>query len=86
MHFNTSMKSLHIRNLDDATLEGLKRRARRHRRSLQKEVEKLLSDAAQMVPPGSVEDSRRILRLNTVSTGHAQSNWNRESIYGDDGR
>ncbi len=80
------MKSLHIRNLDDATLEGLKHRAHRHRRSLQKEVEALLSDAARMLPPASAEDSRRALRLNTVSTGHTQNDWNRESIYGDDGR
>jgi plasmid stability protein len=80
------MKSLHIRNLDDATLEGLKRRARRHRRSLQKEVEDLLSDAARMIPPSPVEESRRTLRLNRVSTGHTKSDWTRESIYGDDGR
>lgn len=80
------MKSLHIRNLEDATLEGLKRRARRHRRSLQKEVEDLLSDAARMLPPESVEGSRYALRLHTVATGHTQSDWNRESIYGDDGR
>lgn len=80
------MKSLHIRNLEEATLEGLKRRARRHRRSLQKEVEDLLSDAARMLPPEPAEGSRHTLRLHTVSTGQTQSDWNRESIYGDDGR
>lgn len=80
------MKSLHIRNLEDATLEGLKRRARRHRRSLQKEVEDLLSDAARMVPADASEDSRRGLRLNRVATSNPQCDWRRESIYDDDGR
>lgn len=84
--FTTSMKSLHIRNLDDGTLEGLKRRARRHRRSLQKEVESLLSDAARMLPPEASEEAPRTLRLNRVSTGNTSSDWTRESIYGDDGR
>jgi len=80
------MKSLHIRSLEDATLEGLKRRARRHRRSLQKEVEDLLSDAARMVPADPSEDSRRGLRLNRVATSIPQCDWRRESIYDDDGR
>lgn len=80
------MKSLHIRNLDDATLEGLKRRAQRHRRSLQKEVEVLLGDAARMVAPDVSADSRRTLRLTMVSTGHTRNDWTRESIYADDGR
>lgn len=80
------MKSIHIRNLDEATLEGLKRRAHRHRRSLQKEVENLLNDAARMLPTSADENSPRTLHLHTVHTGHTQSNWSRESIYGDDGR
>jgi len=80
------MKSLHIRNLDEATLEGLKRRARRHRRSLQKEVESLLSDAAVMLPPGGSPDDPPRLKLKTVTTGQSGQDWSRESIYGDDGR
>lgn len=80
------MKSLHIRNLEDATLDGLKRRARRHRRSLQKEVESLLSDAAAMLPPEISQNEQRTLHLNIVATGNSENDWSRESIYGDDGR
>ncbi|PXA05287.1 hypothetical protein DDZ13_00020 [Coraliomargarita sinensis] len=80
------MKSLHIRNLDDEVLSGLKRRASRHRRSLQKEIEVLLKDAARMSPPE--EDPAEIaeLKLNTVADGRADITWNRDMIYGDDGR
>lgn len=78
------MKSLHIRNLDDEILTGLKQRAARHRRSLQKEIEVLLEDAARMSPPE--EKAGADLALNTVSTGEKRNNWNRETIYGDDGR
>lgn len=85
-HFATVMKSLHIRGLDEAVVEGLKRRARRHRRSLQKEVEVLLTDAAQMVPPeGATSMSMREL-LNMVSTGRQDDRWGRDELYGDDGR
>ena len=80
------MRSIHIRNLDDATLEGLKRRARRHRRSLQKEVETVLSDAARMIPLDGSPDAARTLHLNRVATGNVRSDWTRETIYGDDGR
>jgi len=56
--------------LDDAILDGLKRRARRHRRSLQKEVETLLGDAAGMLPPDARGDPPRALRLNQVETNN----------------
>ena len=85
-HFNTSMKSIHIRNLDDDTLIRLKRRAARHRRSLQKEVESLLVDAAQMSPTEEQTDSSQKLVLKTVATGKPEAQWDRESIYDDDGR
>lgn len=78
------MKSLHIRNLDDTVLMGLKQRATRHRRSLQKEIEVLLEDAARMIPPEEKTGAK--LDLNTVSTGEKSNTWNREDIYGDDGR
>jgi len=80
------MKSIHIRNLDDNTLVGLKRRAARHRRSLQKEVESLLNDAAQMSPAEEPEPLSQKLILKTVSTGRPKAVWDRESIYDDDGR
>lgn len=85
-HFATNMKSLHIRGLDEAVIEGLKRRARRHRRSLQKEVELVLIDAAQMAPvEGTASASLRDL-LHIVSTGQRDDRWGRDEIYGDDGR
>ncbi|TVR54424.1 MAG: hypothetical protein EA425_01990 [Puniceicoccaceae bacterium] len=80
------MKSLHIRHIDDHVLDALKRRARRHRRSLQKEVESLLADAARMVPPDAGELNNPLASIRTVSTGRREMTWSRESYYGDDGR
>jgi plasmid stability protein len=76
------MKSVHIRDLKEETLLGLKRRAARHRRSLQKEMQVLLEEAASMVPPDGKED----FVLNIVSTGKDESKWSRDEIYSDDGR
>ncbi|TVP79242.1 MAG: hypothetical protein EA353_06565 [Puniceicoccaceae bacterium] len=80
------MKSIHIRQVDDEVLDALKRRARRHRRSLQKEIESLLVDAAQMLPPEADEPSSPLESIRTVSTGQPDMTWSRESLYGDDGR
>lgn len=80
------MKSIHIRGLEDAVVEGLKRRARRHRRSLQKEVEVVLADAAQMVPQDCATQVSLKTLLKTVSTGRRGGGLPREAIYGDDGR
>jgi len=76
------MKSVHIRDLKEETLLGLKRRAARHRRSLQKEMQVLLEEAASMAPPDGKED----FVLNIVSTGKDESKWSRDEIYSDDGR
>ncbi|MCC5839644.1 MAG: hypothetical protein JJT96_05920 [Opitutales bacterium] len=80
------MKALHIRGLDEAVVEGLKRRARRHRRSLQKEVEVVLTEAAQMVPEDTAAPVSLKSLLRTVSTGRSADYWSRDEIYGDDGR
>lgn len=80
------MKSIHIRNLNDDTLARLKNRAARHRRSLQKEVESLLEDAARMSPADEQSALKQKLMLKTVSTGKPATQWDRESIYDDDGR
>jgi len=79
------MKSIHIRNLDDEVVLGLKRRAVRHRRSLQKEVETVLADAARMVP-GEPSQKSPLADLHKVNTGQAAMNWSRESIYDHGGR
>ncbi|RKX33592.1 MAG: hypothetical protein DRP71_09865 [Verrucomicrobia bacterium] len=78
------MKSLHIRDLHEDTLSGLKRRAVRHRRSLQKEVKLLLEEAAQMLPDDAAPEAD--LKLHIVHSGNQSSSWRREAIYGDDGR
>jgi len=75
------MKSLHIRSLDEEALLGLKRRAARHRRSLQKEVEVLLSDAARMVPKEALGESSPLSGLKMVRTGRKKLGWNREELY-----
>lgn len=80
------MKSLHIRNLDDAVIEGLKRRARRHHRPLQKEVAKLLSDAATMIPPDARIDDSPLSKLYLVSSKQNEGTWSRSDIYDTDGR
>ncbi len=77
------MKSLHIRDLPEDTLAGLKRRAERHRRSLQKELRLLLEEAARMEPTDLKEPAR--LSLRKVKTG-AKGTWRRKEIYGDEGR
>jgi plasmid stability protein len=80
------MKSILIRNLEEKTMEGLKRRAKQHHRSLQKEVEALLIDAARMMSPDQAKTDSVLDGLRTVSTGQHQSAWSRESLYGEDGR
>jgi plasmid stability protein len=77
------MKSLHIREISDATLSALKRRAARHRRSLQKEVQVLLEEAARMQADGQHDQPR--LQLRIVHTGGA-GHWHREEIYDNSGR
>ena len=81
-HYNTSMKSVHIRNIDTGIIERLKRLASSHNRSLQGELRAILTKAARMAPPDDDEDN---LELITVNSG-VESSWNREEIYGNRGR
>ncbi|MBC9868084.1 MAG: hypothetical protein F7B06_07725 [Opitutae bacterium] len=78
------MKSILVRGLHEDTLARLKRRAARHHRSLQKEVQALLEDAAQMIPAEEVAEPK--LKLHIVHSGRSDGNWSRETIYHDDGR
>jgi plasmid stability protein len=84
-HNDTGMKSIHIRQIDEDVLDALKRRAQLHRRSLQKEIEVLLEDAARMTP---VEQTNPTILagLRTVACGQNTSTWSREDIYADQGR
>ena len=76
------MASIYIRDIPPATLAALKRLARSHHRSLQDELRVILDRAALLAPP---DEDTRTLDLVTVRTGHATS-WNREEIYGPEGR
>lgn len=79
-HFHTSMKSVHIRDLPEVTLEGLKRRAARHHRSLQKEIHAVLEEAAKMAPIEEIASPR--LGLHLVNTGRDDA-WDRNAFYED---
>lgn len=76
------MSSIHIREVEPATLAALKRLARSHHRSLQGELRFILDQAARLAP---LEDNTHTLDLVTVRTGLATS-WSRDDIYGADGR
>lgn len=70
------MKSLHIRDVPETTIEQLKHRARRHHRSLQGELQCLLAEAAKQ----SVAEDAAHFSLHLVRTPGNQ-NWSREGIY-----
>ncbi len=81
-HYNTSMSSIHIRNIDEKTLSSLKNLAARHHRSLQGELHFILDRAAEL---DIEEDSDEELNLITVNSG-LDSSWSREDIYDNNSR
>ncbi|HET7294705.1 MAG TPA: plasmid stabilization protein [Vicinamibacteria bacterium] len=76
------MPAVSIRNLDDAVIEALKRRASANNRSLEGELREILQQAAELATSSG---RRRRLRLNTVTVGSSSAHGRRE-IYGDDER
>lgn len=76
------MPAVHIRDLAPDVLEALKRRARRHQRSLQGELRSILATVAEEEAP---LEPTPPLRLN-FSRASPRSGWSREDIYSDDGR
>ena len=76
------MKSVHIRDIEEATLAALKRLAKCHRRSLQGELRAILDRAARTAPP----EEEAGLDLITVETGSRSPTWSRSEIYDDRGR
>ena len=76
------MQAVHVRNVPTEVVEALKRRASRNERSLEGELRHLLREIAQLEMPAP---PRRPLRLN-LSDAPDGPLWDRESIYGDDGR
>lgn len=76
------MPAVHVRDVPPEVLTALKRRARRHHRSLQGELRELLSAVAR--EERLTEPSPPLaLRLSAASPS---TSWGREEIYGDDGR
>lgn len=76
------MPAVHVRDVPPEVLTALKRRARRHHRSLQGELRELLASVAR--------EERRdepvpALALRFSSAAPTTS-WGREEIYDDDGR
>lgn len=72
------MKSLHIRDVPETVIERLKRRAVRHHRSLQGELQDLLSEAARQA---AAEESSEFTLHQVKTEGNQQ--WSREAMYED---
>ena len=84
LYYFDTMAGLNIRNLSPEVIEALKRRAKRHHRSLHGELHAILEDAANLAPPPP-----KVQELALVFARHTRgdrADWRRTSIYGDDGR
>jgi len=75
------MKSIHIKDVPDETIERLKSLARAHHRSLQGELRSVLQQAAELAEPAQLPR----LRLNHADTGRRER-LTREEIYRDEAR
>src|SRR2546428_13154573 len=74
------MPALHIRNVDDAVIDALKRRAQENHRSLEGELRELLEQIAFSKEAPARRSRKRKLRLSTVSVG-SKSSYDRDEIY-----
>ena len=70
-----------MRDVPETVLDALKRRARRHERSLQGELRHILASVAREESSG---ETLPPLKLH-FSDANPQTGWGREEIYGDDG-
>ncbi len=78
----SDMPAVHVRDVPSEVLAALKRRAARHDRSLQKELRRILVDAAEREP-----GPRRLPPLHlTLSDAAPPTTWPRSEIYGEDER
>ena len=75
------MPAIHVRDIPEEVIEALKRRAARHRRSLQKELVHILESLARDEPEGI-----KLPPLELKFSKAEKGKWSREDIYGDDGR
>ena len=76
------MSSILIRDIDEQTLKALKNLAEQHHRSLQGELHYILEKASALDTAGISDKEPDLITVNTGNTG----TWNREDIYGNDGR
>lgn len=76
------MKAIHVRDIEENTLESLKRLAKRHHRSLQGELHYILENAAEQDKENYITEE---LNLFTVDS-HSETLWSREEIYDDSTR
>jgi plasmid stability protein len=76
------MPAVQIRDIPPEVIAALKRRAARHRRSLEGELRDILAVLARNEPPPPP-----LVPLDLkFSKASAPTAWRREEIYGDDGR
>jgi plasmid stability protein len=75
------MSAVHVRNLDDAVIDALKRRAQANHRSLEGELRAILQAAA--TEASGRKGAKKRLRLNTVDL-EGPSSYGRDEIYADD--
>jgi plasmid stability protein len=76
------MPAVQIRDLSPEVIAALKRRAVRHKRSLEGELRHILAWLADEEPP---PPPLRPLELK-LSSASSEIGWSRNEIYGDDGR
>lgn len=81
-HYDSDVSSILVREVPPETLRALKRLAKSHRRSLQGELHTILARAARTAPS---ESEGRKPNLVTVRVGRSTS-WDRDEIYGSEGR
>ncbi len=79
--YHNVMPALHIRNVDDAVISALKKRARQSNRSLEGELREILRQAAF----GRAATASEPVTITTVSVP-SESSYGREDIYDDSGR
>ncbi|MBI2908255.1 MAG: hypothetical protein HYX92_11460 [Chloroflexi bacterium] len=67
------MADILVRDVPEKTLEALKARARRHRRSLQQELVQVLEATAEETPPQSPSEIAAAIRAKLSRTGRVFS-------------
>lgn len=76
------MPALHVRDVPEPVIVALKARAKRHGVSMQHELRRVLAEAAEATSTATPVEP---LNLVTASS-NGTSTWNRDDMYGDDGR